>query len=159
MSKYDEPRPVVGWRERVTLPDWDVRRIKAKVDTGARTSAIHVGELKEMKDGRVRFEVVLREGPSSKSTWVTARPVRRTRVKSSSGHRQERWVFLTRIRIGEIEREAELTVVSRKGMLCRMLVGRTALAGVLVDPRRIYLASRPPGAAAKKAKRKKEGTP
>ncbi|MBC8366485.1 ATP-dependent zinc protease [bacterium] len=142
----------MGWRERVDLPEWGVTRIKAKIDTGARTSAIHVSTLSELEDGQVRFEVVLREGFSRKTTWVTAKPVRRTMIKSSSGHRQERLVFCTKMKIGEIEREVELTLVSRKGMLCRMLVGRTALAGVLVDPRRIYLATRAPGKALKPKK-------
>lgn len=145
-TKIKKPAQVVGWRERVTLPEWGITRIKAKIDTGARTSAIHVGALEELEDGQVRFEVVVREGPSRKTTWVTAAPVRRTTIKSSSGHRQKRLVFRTRMQIGEIERDAELTLVSRKGMLCRMLVGRTALSGgILVDPRRIYLASRKPG--------------
>jgi len=141
MAKTAKNSQVIGWRERVSLPDWGIKRIKAKIDTGARTSAIHVSTLEELDDGSVRFEVVVREGPSRKTSWVTARPVRRTTIKSSSGHRQKRIVIVTRIRIGEIEREVELTLVSRKGMLCRMLVGRTALSGILVDPRRINLVS------------------
>lgn len=138
------PKPkapiIVGWREIVSLPDWGIPRLKAKIDTGARTSAIHVGALEELPDGRVRFEVVIKEKPELHTTWVEARPVRETTVKPSSGVRQRRLVFRTRLAIGPIEREIELTLVSRKGMLCRMLVGRMALPpNALVSPRRKYL--------------------
>jgi hypothetical protein len=138
-SKPDSPA-VVGWREFAALPEWNIRRIKAKIDTGARTSALHVGRLEELPDGRVRFEVVVRETPALRTRIVEARPVRRTTVKSSSGERQERLVFRTRLVIGPLERDIELSVVSREGMLCRMLVGRKALpVGVLVDPAHKYL--------------------
>ena len=142
---------VVGWREHVALPEWGSKRLKAKIDTGARTSAIHVGALEELPDGRVRFDVVVRETPRLRTTRVTATPVRRTTVKPSSGHRQERLVFRTRLEIGPISRDIELSLVSRKGMLCRMLVGRLGLPkDVLVDSHRMYLHG---GRATKKAKR------
>ncbi len=131
---------VVGWREFVALPDWGIPRLKAKIDTGARTSAIHVGHLDELPDGRVRFEVVVREKPQLKTIWVEATPVGRTTVKPSSGEKQERLVFHTRLVVGPVDEEIELSLVSREGMLCRMLVGRRALPGhVLVDPARRYL--------------------
>jgi hypothetical protein len=137
--KKQEP-VLVGWREIIALPDWGIPRIKAKIDTGARTSALHVGSVEELPDGRVRFEVVVREKPKHRTTLVEARPVRRTTIKPSSGVRQERLVFRTRLVLGPLDREIELSLVSRKGMLCRMLVGRLALAGgVLVSPTRKYL--------------------
>ena len=133
---------VIGWREIVSLPDWGISRLKAKIDTGARTSAFHVGALEELPDGRVRFEVIVREEPHRRTTLVTARPVRRTTIKPSSGVRQERLVFRTKLNIGSIEKEIELSLTSRKGMLCRMLVGRLALPShVLVSPTRKYLLS------------------
>jgi hypothetical protein len=131
---------VAGWRERIDLPDWGVRRIRAKLDTGARTSAIHVASIEDLPDGRIRFEVVIRERPEHKSVWVEATPARESRVKPSSGRRQSRIVCRTRMVIGEHERDIELSLVCRKGMLCRMLVGRTALDGLfVVDPARKYL--------------------
>ena len=140
MSKKNAPPVVVGWREIVALPAWDIPGVKAKVDTGARTSAIHVGEIEELPDGRVRFEVVVREKPRLRTRTVEARPVRKAIVKPSHGRVQERWVCRTTVRIGPIEREVELSLVCRKGMLCRMLVGRRALPdNVLVDPGRKYL--------------------
>ena len=140
MTRPHEKPVIVGWREYVSLPEWGISRLKAKIDTGARTSAIHVGALEWLADGQVRFEVVTREKPERRTMVVTAQPVRRSTVKSSSGQRQERLVFRTRLEVGPIAREIELSLVSRKGMLCRMLVGRLGLpAHVLVDPRHIYL--------------------
>jgi hypothetical protein len=135
------PDPViVGWREVVALPDWGIRAVRAKIDTGARTSAIHVDSLAELPDGRVRFDVVVREKPTLQTVRVEADLVRRAVVKPSHGKRQERLVCRTVMRIGPLEHEVELSLVSRKGMLCRMLVGRRALPGhVLVDPGRKYL--------------------
>jgi len=131
---------IVGWREHVRLPDWGISGLEAKIDTGARTSAIHVGALEWLDDGRIRFEVVTREKPERQSVLVTAHPVRRSTVKSSSGRRQERLVLRTRLEVGPIARDIELSLVSRKGMNCRMLVGRLGLpAGVLVDPHHTYL--------------------
>ncbi|MEQ9617504.1 MAG: RimK/LysX family protein [Phycisphaerales bacterium] len=131
----------LGWREYVAFPDWGIKRVRAKIDTGARTSALHVGEMEELGDGRIRFEVVAREKPTHVGKWVEAEFVREANVKPSSGELQTRPVVRTTIRIGEIEREVEVSLVCRKGMRCRMLVGRTALSGVFaVDPARSYLA-------------------
>lgn len=132
--------PTVGWRERVDLPDWGFKRVKAKIDTGARTSAIDVAQIEELPGGRIRFEVVSRVTPSRKTRWVEAKPIRTSTVKPSSGEPQQRYVCLTRVRLGDIEREIEVSLVCRAGMLCRMLLGRTAVEGaVLVDPARKYL--------------------
>lgn len=146
MARKPKDPVIVGWREFVALPEWGITRLKAKIDTGARTSAIHVGDLEELPDGRVRFEIVVREKPNLRTTMVEATPVRGANVKSSSGHKQKRLVFKTRLVLGEIDREIELSLVSRKGMLCRMLVGRLALPShVLVRPSRKYLQSEAPG--------------
>ncbi len=132
---------VVGWREHVDLPEWGITGVRAKIDTGARTSAIHVGAIEELPDGRVRFEVVIHEAPRLETRWVEAELARTSVVKPSSGQRQERPVVRTRIRIGPREHEAELSLVCRRGMLCRMLVGRTALEGTfVVDPGRTHVA-------------------
>ncbi|HPF35164.1 MAG TPA: RimK/LysX family protein [Candidatus Krumholzibacteria bacterium] len=155
MPRKPKDPVVVGWREFVALPEWGIPRLKAKVDTGARTSAIHVGALEELPDGRVRFQVVVRETPNLRTTWVEATPVRRATIKPSSGVRQERLVFRTRMEIGPIARDVELSLVSRKGMLCRMLVGRRALpAHVLVSPVRKYLHSDAPGTRRKSGEAK-----
>ena len=131
--------PIVGWRERVALPDWGIRNIRAKIDTGARTSAIDVAEIEELEDGRIRFEVVTRTEPERKTRWIEAEPVREAKIKPSHGVAQKRYVCSTTLKMGEVEREIEISLVCRKNMMCRMLVGRTALSGaVLVDPSRKY---------------------
>ncbi|MEO1235307.1 MAG: RimK/LysX family protein [Planctomycetota bacterium] len=130
----------VGWKERVRLPDWGVRGLKAKIDTGARTSSIHVAELEIRDDDTARFEVVVREKPNRQTVWVEAPLVRHTVVKPSSGERQERPVVETTLVLGGLRFPIEATLVCRRGMLCRMLVGRTALADrFAVDPAHTYL--------------------
>ncbi len=131
--------PVAGWRERVDFPEWKLSGVRAKLDTGARTSAIDVATIEHLDDGRIRFEVVGRHAPKRTTKWVEATPVRTSVVKPSHGKKQERIVCRTPIRIGTIETEIEIGLVCRKNMLCRMLLGRTALAGrVLVDSESKY---------------------
>ena len=125
---------VLGWREYVGLPDWGIRRLLCKVDTGARTSALDVVTLEELADNRVRFEVGLSRKRRDKTVAIEAPIVRRTVVRPSSGQRHERLVVATQIKLGAITQRVELTLVCRKAMLCRMLLGRRALAGrFLVD--------------------------
>jgi hypothetical protein len=138
---------VIGWSEFVDLPDWGIRGLRAKVDTGARTSALHVERVEEQPRGRVRFEVVLdRQTPGR--IRVEARVRRRARVRSSSGHWTTRVFVATRLELGPLGREVEIGLVDREQMIHRMLLGRSALAGCLVDPvRRTRLgrsAGRPP---------------
>ncbi len=129
-----EPGLVIGWREWVGMPEWGITRVRAKIDTGARTSAIHVSSIEELEGGRLRFEVVRRERPERRTVTIEADHVREARVRPSTGEAQRRPVVRTLVRIGEWEREIEMGLVCREGMLCRMLLGRRALRGLLVDP-------------------------
>ena len=141
-QKSQAGKPVIGWREYVSLPDWGIDRVRVKTDTGARTSAIHVAEYDELEDGTARFEVVISERPKMRTVFVEAPLVREAIVKPSSGKRQRRPVVKTTLRLGGIEKEIEITLVCRKGMLCRMLLGRTAIGNsFVVDASRKYLAS------------------
>ncbi len=129
---------LIGWREYVALPDWGIT-VRAKIDTGARTSALHVEDIEVLAGGRVRFEAVLRRAPE-RSIPVEAPLVGETVVRPSSGEPQARYVVATRMRLGGIERVIHLGLVSREHMLCRMLVGRRALEGqFIVDPDAKYL--------------------
>lgn len=131
-----------GWRERIDLPDWGLRRVRAKLDTGARTSAIDVAQIEMINEQEVRFEVVYREQPR-KTRWVTAKIARVTKVKPSNGQVQDRVICLTTITIGDQTFETEIGLVCRKGMLCRMLIGRSTLAGHFqVDSSRKYIVTR-----------------
>jgi len=137
----------IGWRERVDLPAWGLSGVRAKIDTGARTSVIDVAQIETIDEGHVRFEVVWRTKPERLTKWVNAEAVRTSRVKPSTGELQERLVCITTVKIGELERQIELALVCRQNMRCRMLIGRKALAGLfLVDPSRAHLlTNRRPG--------------
>ena len=129
-----------GWREWVDLPEWGIARVRAKLDTGARTSALHVASVEELPGGKVSFAVV----PSRRSdrrVEIVTDVVRQTRVRSSNGTSSTRFVVKTRLRLGPIEREIELTLVDRGAMLHRLLVGRSGLAGIVVDASRRYVLS------------------
>lgn len=141
---------LIGWREVVSFPEWGVDGIKAKIDTGARTSAIHVEDVVKLKGGRVRFHLVTSRKSPFKHVPVVATLVRLTRVRSSSGHIQERYVVATTVRIGPVRRRIELSLVGRDKMLCRMLVGRRALTGFVIDPQRKYLYGTPKDRMARK---------
>ena len=131
---------IAGWSERVDIPDWGLNRVRAKLDTGARTSAIDVAQFEIIDDEHVRFEVVYRVKPTRLTKWIEARCNRVTRVKPSHGEPQERVVCLTTLQIGDEKFEAELGLVCRKGMLSRMLIGRSALSNrFLVDSSRKYV--------------------
>lgn len=139
MAKAAQRQPI-GYREYVDLPDWGVTRIKAKADTGAKISAIDVADLEELPGGRVRFDVVLSRAKRHRRVTVEAKVHRRTVVRSSLGDSHHRLTVLTTIRIGPVEKAVEVGLVCRKNMICRMLLGRQALAGdFLVDSGRAYL--------------------
>ena len=145
--QYDSTRPigqtdlpVIGAEEFVGLSDWNIKHLRTKTDTGARTSAIHCAHIEKLSAGRVRFEVVTRERPRRQTVWVEADVVRESVVKPSTGEPQTRLVCKTRMRLGASEHEIEIALVCREGMLCRMLLGRRGVPpGFTVDPRAKYL--------------------
>jgi len=135
---YDETRvrelPLIGWNEYVELPEWGIRRLRAKVDTGARSSALHVEQIELLPRNRVRFSVVLHRKKKDRRVAVEAHVVRRARVRSSNGRYSQRLFVRTRLRLGSVEQDIELSLVDRGKMIHRMLLGRTALEGrFLID--------------------------
>lgn len=131
----------IGWREFVSFPEWGIRNLLAKIDTGARTSAIHAEHIEELPDGRVRFRVIL-DRRSGHFVWVEAPRARTSRVRPSTGTKQERHVVQAKLRVGQHLYIVEISLVSRKEMMCRMLVGRAALKRrFAVDPARSFLLS------------------
>jgi hypothetical protein len=130
---------VIGFAELVDLPEWGIVGLRGKIDTGAKTSALHVSNIREIGNGRVGFDVRLHRRRADRIVHVEAKILRRGRVRPSSGDAQTRLFVATTLRIGSIERTIELSLVDRENMIYRMLVGRTAMgAGVLVDPTRRY---------------------
>jgi hypothetical protein len=144
---------VIGWAEYVDIAEWGITHMRAKVDTGARSSALHVENIEELSSGRVRFDVRLHRKHLDRRVTVEAPILRRGRVKPSSGHSQSRIFVKARVRIGPLERDIELSLVDRENMIFRMLLGRSALASdFLVDVGRRYLIS-----ARERRKRKLSG--
>ncbi|TWT59451.1 ATP-dependent zinc protease family protein [Rubinisphaera italica] len=152
-------RLTIGWRERIDLPDWGVQGIEAKSDTGARSSAVDVKNLKIEEDDYVSFDVALSRTDRSLSKPVRMKIKRHTQVKSSNGHITERVVVETTLRIGPVEKNVDVTLVCRKRMQCRMLIGRTALGNdFVVSSNDVYLLTEkfePKKKLRKKSSRKK----
>ena len=142
---------VIGWSVDVHLLDWDTPVIRAKVDTGARTSALHVDNLTILPNGQACFDVVVGREQPFERIQVCTPVVKWGRVRSSTGHYTHRCFVKTRVRIGPVEKEIELSLVSRERMQYRMLLGRTALArDFLVDVSHRYRAApRPSGVEGK----------
>lgn len=135
---------LIGWREWVSLPDLGVARIKAKIDTGARTSALHAFSVEPVQheDGSEWVKIGLH--PQQRSTkeqiFCEAPILDRRIVRDSGGHREERIVIRTKMTLGPHAMEIELTLTARDDMLFRMLLGRTAMRGqFVVDSSRSYV--------------------
>ncbi|WP_460934653.1 ATP-dependent zinc protease family protein [Phycicoccus ginsengisoli] len=148
MSEPNHLSTPVGWREWVSLPGAGVPWLKAKLDTGARTSALHAFDVEEFERGGqpwVRFSVHPWQR-SPEDAVTVERPVHdRRAVRSSSGHREERVVVLLDLSLHDRPVTAEVTLTNRDAMGFRMLVGREVLRqGFLVDSARSYLGGRPP---------------
>lgn len=141
------PPLVVGWREWIALPDLGVERIKAKVDTGARSSALHAFGMERFRRGEeswIRFIVHPNQKNSKDEIRAEARVIDERKVKSSSGQETLRPVIHTTLRWFGEDRTIELTLTRRDAMGFRLLLGREALRGRnLVDPGRSYLGGRP----------------
>mgnify|MGYP001619313236 FL=1 len=139
---------MTGWREWVGLPDLGVDWIKAKIDTGARTSALHAFDVREFdRDGEdwVRFKVKPWQDSQEDAVTVECPVHDRRAVRSSSGHAQERLVVQLQVRLVDREVMAEVTLTNRDEMGFRMLIGREALRqGYIVDPARSFFGPRAP---------------
>ncbi|WLD57375.1 ATP-dependent zinc protease [Salinispirillum sp. LH 10-3-1] len=141
--KQEYERMMVGWREWVSLPDLGVEALKCKVDTGARTSALHAFSVEPfMRGGQewVRFGVHPHQHDVETEIWCEAPVIDRREVTDSGGNTTERYFIKTDVVVGAARYAIELSLTSRDTMMFRMLLGREALRGrFYVDSESSYL--------------------
>lgn len=137
---------IIGWREWLDLPDLELHNIKAKIDTGARTSALHAFEVEPFTDRgapRVRFHMHPQHRSDDTVQVCEADVVDQRVVTNSGGQAEQRYVIETTLSMGGERWPIEVTLTARDNMLFRMLLGRTAMNGrLMVDPQRSYLLGR-----------------
>jgi len=143
MNKPRRKNNIIGWREWVALPELGIDRIKAKVDTGARTSALHAFALHPYKEGnkdKIRFDIHPIQHNVSEVITCVADITDKRWVSDSGGHREERYVVSTPIVLADQTWLIEITLTERDSMLFRMLLGRSAIRKrFTVNPARSFI--------------------
>ncbi|HSW92805.1 MAG TPA: ATP-dependent zinc protease [Gammaproteobacteria bacterium] len=133
----------IGWREWVTLPELKIENIKAKIDTGARTSALHAFALRpftEQGRDRVAFDIHPVQNNIDVVMTCVADIIDRRWVTDSGGHSEERFVICTPMTLGDQTWPIEITLTERDSMLFRMLLGRSAIRKrFVVNPGRSFI--------------------
>ncbi|MCW8922901.1 MAG: ATP-dependent zinc protease [Gammaproteobacteria bacterium] len=147
-DQHQAIRPVMaGWREWVSLPDLGLPNIKAKMDTGARTSCLHAFSIEPFKkDGNTWVRIGVHPHQNDKETEIfcEAQVIDERMVTDSGGHQEKRYVISTNITLADISIPVEITLTNRDNMRFRMLIGRTAMdKTITIDPSSSYLLGEP----------------
>ena len=133
---------IIGWREWISLPDLNVLGLKVKVDTGARTSALHAFEIRPFKNNNepwVEFYVHPIQRHRKPEIKCEAKIFDTRTVISSNGQQELRYVIISTLRLGDLSWPIEITLTNRDEMGFRMLLGRQAMQNrLLVDPSKSY---------------------
>lgn len=147
-KKSSRKLKIIGWRETIGLPEFGIPALKVKVDSGARTSALHATKIRYLRnaDGLTWVSFVITENLTPhRSRRVRAVLVEKRKVKSSMGHASIRPVIRTLIELGGETWATEITLVNRDPMGFRMLLGRRSLKGrFLIHPTRSFVRTQPP---------------
>ncbi|SDH68597.1 Uncharacterized conserved protein [Vibrio xiamenensis] len=134
---------LVGWRENFSLPTLGIQKIKAKIDTGARTSCLHAFKIETFNKNNelwVRFWIHPRQHDIDYEQVCEALVIDERSVRDSGGHEEIRYVIQTDLRLGDQQWPAEVTLTNRENMAFRMLLGRTAMHHrLIVDPVQSFL--------------------
>lgn len=146
-ANHPQALATIGWREWISLPQLGIDQVKVKVDTGARTSALHAFDIEYFDKGNglmVRFKVHPLQRDTTLTISAIAPVLEKRHVRNSGGHAQERPVIKTPIVLGAQQWDIELTLTNRDVMGFRMLLGREAVRRrCLVDPGGSFLMSPP----------------
>lgn len=137
---------MIGWREWVSLPGLGLPVIRAKVDTGAKTSSLHAFNIEPYFDrGRLRvcFQIHPLRTRSDLIITCHADVVDYRAVSDSGGHREKRYVIMTTLVLGEVEFPVELTLANRESMTHKMLIGRAAMKNLTINPSHAFLLGKP----------------
>lgn len=138
-----EPLPVIGWREHIALPELGIPELKVKIDTGARSSALHAFDIEPFQDAgkmMVRFKVHPYQRDSDRTILAQAEVIDQREVRNSGGDTQVRSVIQTKVELGGFAFPIELTLTNRDKMGFRMLLGRQAVRRrFLVDAGQSFL--------------------
>lgn len=152
----------IGWKEWVALPSLGIPAIKAKVDTGARTSTLHAFYIEEYSDNGnnyVRFRIHPLRNRDDIELGCEAPVIDKRVVRDSGGHAEERYVISSDISLGERKWPIEITLTNRDDMLFRMLLGRRAMieGGLVVNPATAYIHGKSLRSVYRKKRLKKTG--
>lgn len=147
MPRKIHSQPTLGWREWAALPELGIPRIKCKVDTGARSSALHAFYLEPYSSNgteHIRFGIHPLQRRTDRECICCAKILDKRMVMDSGGHQENRYVIETTVILGDTSWPIEITLTDRDTMRFRMLLGRTAIRDrFLVDPASSYLAGKP----------------